>query len=123
MALVKQQVKPLSLSPSRGKNDGDKITNENFVKTVTADISLDAEDVILADGSSNTVTVTLPTPEFSGQNFVIKAIDISNAVDVDTEASETIDGASSYTFTTQYDSIKVVSDGSDWFIVAEMLNA
>ena len=124
MAQVKRLVKP-RLSPSRILREGDQIENERFVTTLDADTTLDAEDVVLADGSSNTVTLTLPAPTYEGQTYTIKAIDITSAVDVDTAGSETIDGASSYTFTTQYDSITVVADAKDgdYHIVAEMLNA
>lgn len=123
MAFVRNQVKNISgISPSRNVKSNDKVIS-NTVETIDADTTLETQDVLLADGSSNTVTLTLPSPEFEGQSYTIEAINVTNAVDVDTEGSETIDGASSYTFTTQYDSITVVSDGDNYFVVAEQLNA
>lgn len=119
MAIVRQQVKPLSRSPARKKNAGDIVENENFVETITAAKTTDgSEDIVLVDASGGAVTVTLGTPDFEGESVFIKKTDSSaNAVTVATEGSETIDGASTQSLASQYDKIKVVSDGTDWFIV------
>ena len=123
MALVKQQVKPLSVSPSRRRSDADII--QRFEQnSYDADVTLNlAEDFVLLDGSSNTVTATLETPTVGGIMATLKATDVSNAVDVDTEDDGTIDGSSSYTFTTAEDAIVLISDsGGDWNIVSEFTN-
>ena len=52
-----------------------------------------------------------------GNTYVIKKIDSSaNAVTI-TPTSRTVDGAASITLTSQYQSLTLVSDGTNWFIV------
>lgn len=124
MAKVKLQVEPLEGFPARDyKQNIDEIINLPSPVTKTADATLDGtEQIVLADGSSNTVTLTLSSDITAGTKLILKAIDVSSAVDVDTEGSETIDGAASYTFTTAQDCIEIVFDGTDWHIVSEFTN-
>jgi hypothetical protein len=50
--------------------------------------------------------------------YHIKKIDSgAGNVIIDGNASETIDGATTYTLTTQYESVTIVSDGATWWIV------
>lgn len=51
----------------------------------------------------------------SGREITIKNIS-TNSITIDANGSETIDGSATATITTQYASITVVSDGSNWFI-------
>ena len=86
--------------------------------TVAADHTAGTRNMILADGSSNTVTVTLPAAgNVKARAFTVKAIDITFTVKVATSGAETIDGAADYTFAAQYDFITLISDGSNWWIV------
>lgn len=120
MAIVKQHVKNITgLTPARKKKSGDVIENENFVESVSSTGTVDlGTDVELVDASGGVITRTLPTPDFEGQTMFIKKIDSSaNAVTVDTEGSETIDGAATQSVASQWDKIKVVTDGTNWFIV------
>lgn len=73
----------------------------------------------IVDSSSNAVEVNLPTA--SGQAG--KTIDVlaktgaTNAVTIDPNSSETINGSSaSYVLNTNYANITLVSDGSNWVI-------
>ena len=91
------------------------------VETFTAaSDTLDAENnVCLCDCSSNAITLALPAP-VSGLQFHIKKIDsTANTVSIepDDPGPELIDGAVQAVISTQYDSITVVSDGSNWFII------
>ena len=72
----------------------------------------------MADGTNNTVTVTLPNPATlqQGQMLVIKALNIDNQVDVDTTAG-LIDGESSYIIYSLYESITVIADGTNYNII------
>ena len=74
---------------------------------------------ILADGSSNTITVTLPAANSAVDRiYNVKKIDsTSNAITVDANGSETIDGELTVNITIQYDSLKIQSDGTNWFII------
>ena len=78
-----------------------------------------SDTVILADATSGTITITLPTASsVSGYRFYIKRTDGSaNSVSVARSGSDTIDGSTSCTISVQYVSLEVVSDGSNWYII------
>lgn len=89
------------------------------VETFTAaSDTLDADNnVALCDCTSNAITINLPAAA-TGQQYHIKKIDATaNTVTIDPNGTETIDGSLTKVISTQYDSITVVSDGSNWFIV------
>jgi len=72
---------------------------------------------------SGTTTITLPdAATCAGRTYVIKNVDvntvsiISNGGDLD---GTDIDGAATYDLATQYYSVTVQSDGSDWWIISE----
>ncbi len=87
-------------------------------KTVsyTATIS---DSVLLGDASGGAFTFTLPTAVgIAGREYVFKKIDSSaNAVTIDGDGTETIDGATTYDLTSQYQFIRIVSDGANWLII------
>jgi hypothetical protein len=76
--------------------------------------------VIECDASSSGFTVTLPAASSStGATYTIKKTDSSsNAVTVDANASETIDGSTTQTLDSQYDAFTIRCDGSEWFVVS-----
>lgn len=82
--------------------------------TYTANIN----EMVLCDASGGAFTVTLPTAaSASGKEVTVKKTDASaNAVTVDGNGSETIDGALTSALSSQWDSVVVVSNGSNWFI-------
>lgn len=90
------------------------------VDTFTAsDTISDSDNVILADATSSVITLQLPTA--SGKDmFHIKKIDASaNNVVINVQSGDTIEGSTSLTLTTQYQSATLVSDGTNtWFIFA-----
>ncbi len=73
----------------------------------------------LCDASSAAVTVTLPMAgAYKGVRFYVKKLDSSaNAVTIDGNGSETIDGSATQVITTQYICLTVMSDGTQWWIV------
>jgi len=86
----------------------------------TADYTATATDAtILVDASGAARTITLPAASgISGRIYVIKKTDSSgNAVTVDANASETIDGATTYTLSAQYKFVVVQCDGANWHII------
>lgn len=97
------------------------------VYTATSDVSADSidsndYDIILADATSNNVTITLPDDGGDvgeGRIITIKRIDSSSTynVTINTESSDTIDGVSSYILYHRYESVKVVNDSSNWYII------
>ena len=81
-------------------------------QTVNDDI-----DIYLMNATSGNLTVTLPTNS-AGREIDIKKIDSSaNTVTIDGNGSETIDGNSGIVISSQHNSLTMVSDGSNWFII------
>ena len=71
----------------------------------------------LCDCTSNAITVNLDAAN-AGIQYTIKKTDASaNAVTIDGFGAETIDGAATKVINTQYESVTIVSDGTNWFIV------
>jgi len=79
-----------------------------------------SDDIILCDATGTEFTITLPSASAeTGRVFLIKKIDSTdNVVSIHADASgEMIDGLWSQDLTSQYDSVPVVSDGSNWHIL------
>lgn len=75
-----------------------------------------AEGIVLMNASSAPLTVVLPdATTVIEREITIKKNDSSaNVVTIATSASQTINGASTTTLSSQYESITVVSNGSNW---------
>lgn len=85
--------------------------------------ALITDDVILCDTSGGAWTLTLPAAATSGgkRYFVKKTESSANALTIDGNSSETIDGATTTTLDTENESIEIVCDGSNWQIVNRRL--
>ncbi len=77
------------------------------------------DETILVDATAAARTITLPAAAGKlGWIYNIKKVDSSaNAVVIDGNASETIDGELTFSLTVQYMSLTIVSDGSNWHII------
>jgi hypothetical protein len=77
---------------------------------------------ILVNCAAEPLTTLLPgAATVSGQQYKVKKIDSSaNAATITTTSSETIDGSLTYVLGTQYKSATVQSDGSNWWVTAEV---
>lgn len=73
---------------------------------------LSTDEVVLMTGTGD---ATLPAP-VDGKEVVVKNIGVG-VVTVVPNAAETIDGGASFGLPVQYDSVTVVSDGTDWFVI------
>lgn len=90
------------------------------VKTkTTAYTVLNSDGLVLADATSATFTLTLPTAVgITGRQIRLKKTDSSdNKVTIDGNSTETIDGALTFDLLVQNHSVSLVSDGANWFIV------
>ena len=86
------------------------------VVTKTSNYAMNAYDFcVLSNGAAS---VVLPAPT-SGAIYTVKNINAS-AASVFHNASETIDGASAIVLSAQYDSAVLTSDGTNWFVIAEV---
>lgn len=90
----------------------------SLVTTKTADYTIAATDgVILGDATSGSITLTLPTAVGATRSYTIKRISTNtNSVTVEGNGTETIDDALNYALLA-YESITVVSDNDEWFII------
>lgn len=89
-------------------------------RTVTASGAVLGDDaLILVDASAGPITLSLPAVASSAnRRLTVKKIDASgNAVTLDPNGAETIDGAATQTITGQYDALAIACDGTAWWIV------
>lgn len=105
-----------------------KVTKADFKKQVrraitTTDTATAADDLISCDASGGGYTLNLPTAaSITGKVYTIKKTDSStNAITVDANSTETIDGVLTRKLATQYDFIQVMSDGTNWIVLNERI--
>lgn len=99
----------------------DLLESDGAVKTVTTTYTASAlDELVLADASGGAFTVTLPRAEDGTKRLTIKRISSGvNAVTIEPQGSDTIEGAASVTLATQWGSRTLQSNGSDaWVILA-----
>lgn len=116
----------VSTNPAQTRSSLSPLAGAAVPAAKTADYTVLATDnVIVLDGTSATVTATLPAvadltePEV----FTFICLDKTNAVVIDGNAAETINGAATYTFATAYDTIVIMLVNGEWVVVSEVLNA
>lgn len=88
------------------------------VTVVSANTTLGVgHHIVLVDASGGNRTITLPdATDCSGRQYIIKKIDSStNTVTIAPQTGQTIDGQSSVVLSSQYQLVKIVSDGQKWF--------
>lgn len=89
------------------------------VATVTSSpFTVTGEDVVLVnDDTAGATTVNLPAAAAVGRVVRVKKLGTTGDVTVDGDTTETIDDGLTATLTVQYESISLVSDGTEWHIV------
>jgi hypothetical protein len=84
--------------------------------SVVADYSAVAMDIVLADAVGGDITVTFPAVHSINDIIVVKKIDMSmNLVTIDGDGN-TIDGNPSIDLMSPFESVSIVSDGTNWFL-------
>lgn len=85
---------------------------------ITADYSMSAsDDVVFANSTSGPLNVYIPTAGgVGGKEVTIKTTAGSDPVTVVASGSELIDGQSSMTLYSRYESITLISNNTNWFI-------
>lgn len=91
------------------------------IKSVTGNYTVTAADnTILANTSSASITVTLPAPgSFAGRIYTIKKVGnggLDNELTI-SPTSGTIDGGSSYKIYNDWTYVTLQTDGTDWYII------
>jgi hypothetical protein len=104
---------------TRAKLSAGAVATRVVVSKTAAYTATSAEDVILCSASGGAWTLTLPAAALhSGRHYAIKKTDSStNAITIDGNGSETIDGALTVALSMQYEALTLVSDGSNWSII------
>jgi len=89
--------------------------------TATTDTALVTDSTILVDDdtAAATVTVTLPAAATAGDGFEIVIMKTGSTADViiDGSGTETINGDLTQTLSVQYGSVKLITNGTAWFII------
>lgn len=109
---------------ANGTNPGDAVNFSQLsaaagvqpITTISTTTTLDGTNYTVL--CSATLTVNLPAAASNtGRVYNIKNIGAAATITIDPNASETIDGATTYTLTTQYQTVTIQCDGSNWFIL------
>jgi hypothetical protein len=91
-------------------------------RSVTASGNVVSGDyLIIADATAGAITMTLPTAALvPGRIYAFKRINAgAHAVIIDGYASQTIDGNLTHTMTPQWNSLVIMTNGVEWFILAD----
>lgn len=92
------------------------------IKNTATDVTVDADqyDLVLVDATSAAVTITLAAAatQSSNRSITVKKTDSSgNAVTIDGNGAELIDGAATQSLASQYNFKTMASDGTAWHVI------
>jgi hypothetical protein len=96
------------------------VTRAESTSPVSTSVT-DRNKVILVDATAGAITVNLlaAATAASGFTITIKKTDSStNAVTIDGNSGETIDGSATYVLSTQNNAVVLTTNGSNWFTTA-----
>lgn len=87
-------------------------------KTVSYNATI-SDGLILCDATTGPITIGLPSAATAfGKELIVKKTDASaNAITVDGNLSEKIDGALTQVISSQWTAVDMICDGNNWFIV------
>lgn len=92
-------------------------------RTVTASsyTAASSDETIFADGTSNSITINLPTAVgISGKRYTVVKTDSTTAIiSVTPFGAETLNGGAQTVLHRQRESVTVESDGAGWFVVGD----
>jgi hypothetical protein len=90
------------------------------VVSTGSSMSVTHEEVVACTAGSITITLPAVATAGIGRQIIVKDRD-GNAgagnITIDGNASETIDGATTFSLTVNYQSVTLVNDGSTWMVV------
>ena len=90
-------------------------SGSNVFNVLTKSTAYEASpgDFVLVSG---TTTITLPENATAGSVIGVKKTDSGTVSTVSRKTADTIDGATTYSMTVQFESALFLSNGSDWFV-------
>jgi hypothetical protein len=93
------------------------ITSASPSSTYTISTATGIEEVFLLTPSVN-ITVNLPAAATAGSGYKYQIKNLStNTITIDPNSTETVDGSATFALSSQYSSVTVICDGSNWFII------
>ena len=100
---------------------GGGATRGAYRSVTTSGNVVSGDYLIIADATAGAITMTLPPAALvPGRIYAFKRINSgANAVVIDPNGSETIDGNLTHTLTPQWNGVTIMSNGVAWFILAD----
>lgn len=97
------------------------LANLNVVSKTTTYTATTSDDVILVDTSGGAWTLTLYAASGNSGKVlrVVKTTSDTNALTIDGNASETINGFANIKLNYQFDEVTIVCDGTNWNIISQ----
>ena len=102
------------------KFDGSEIqTKQRTYNNISSDFSMsDDSDVVFIDSTSSSINIYLPTADgVGGKQLLFKMVSGSNSGVLVASGSQLIDGQSAFGIYNIYESISVISNNSNWFVI------
>ena len=99
-------------------NGGENLTTNTIASSTYSVDSVTTDYIIYTNSTSNAITITLPAPT-NGRLLIIEdkaGTAATNNITIDPHASEKINGASSFVISQNYGSMRITSDGTNWFV-------
>ena len=101
-----------------GGGSAPTVTSASPSSAYTISTHAGIEEVYILTPSAD-ISVNLPSASScgSGYKYQIKNMASANTLTIDPNSTETIDGSTTFVLNVQYQSITIVTDGSNWFII------
>ena len=93
------------------------VTTDSSGTNTTISTSTGIEEIHLISNAGNNVVITIPAAGTAGSGYKYQIKRLGTGTCSITPASGTIDGASSFSLASQFDSVTLVSNGSNYFII------
>ena len=93
------------------------VTTDSTGSDTTISTNTGIEEIHLISNGSNNVTITIPAASTVGAGYKYNIKRLGTGTVSVAPSSGTIDGASSFSLASQYDSVTLVSDNSNYHII------
>ncbi|MAO25318.1 MAG: hypothetical protein CMJ25_31640 [Phycisphaerae bacterium] len=100
-----------------GGGSAPSVTTDSSGSDTTITTTTGIEEIHLISNSTNNVVITIPVASTAGSGYKYQIKRLGTGTVSAQPASGTIDGASSFALSSQYDSVSLVSDGTNYYII------
>ena len=106
----------LCVTDGGGNYGWEQINDRPRVVQASSNVNADQNEVLICDAAGGAFTVSL-LPMFDGAMVSVKRVNSGvNAVTIDADGGELIDGAGTLVLSTQYAAVTLWSDGTGWWV-------